>query len=165
MPYTVAMAEPETDPFPEFDDGLEAVALDDDLEDEISGFVPESFGFTWAFDFEKGDLMLSDQGRASVRSGVDAVREWCQHVLLTQRGQSPIIDPNVGTTLEELIGARTKSPYVIARIKQEVIQALELHDRIDSVKVTNVATEGTSAFVTVAITLDTGEEIDETLGL
>lgn len=166
MEYTTYVAdELETDPFPDFDDGLEPVLLDDDIEADITAFVAEAYGYTWEFDFEEGDLFLSDQGATALADGVEAVRQWCRHMLSTQRGESPIHDPEVGVNLEGLLGSRINDSYVKARIRQEITGALVLHDRIDSVKVDDIITSGSNAFVFVTIKLDTGEEIEDAIGL
>jgi len=166
MPYTTGVAADfETDPFPSFDDGLDAVVLDDDLEDDIAQYVAAAFGVAWEFDFEAGDLFLTNQGRASLVEGVDALRQWCRHILLTQRGESPVLNDDIGTTLEGLLGGRTTDPYVLARIKQEVVGALEMHDRIQEVVVDSVIPSGSNVYVFVTIKLDTGEEIEDAIGL
>lgn len=166
MEYTTYVTdELTTDPFPSFDDGLEPVLLDDDIEADITAFVADAYGITWEFDFEEGDLLLSAQGATSLASGIDAVRQWCRHVLTTRRGESPIHSPEIGVDLDGLLGSRTNDSYVKARIRQEITGALVLHDRIDSVTVDDIITSGSNAFVFVTIRLDTGEEIEDAIGL
>lgn len=155
----------ESDPFPSLDLGLEEVVLDDDLNYDLLQFVTQTFGFAWGFDFDAGDFQLTPQGASVVLEGVEAVRQWCRHVLSVNRGETPIIGASVGVDLESLLGGQMGDPYITARITQEVEQALVLHDRVESVKVRDVTDIGNSTFVTVEIVLDTGEVIQDTMGL
>lgn len=152
-------------PFPLFDDGLETVVLDDDLADEFAQLVATPFGFTWEFDFAEGDIVLGRAGETLMAAGVASILQWCRHVLTVRRGESPIHSPDTGVDLEGLLGRKIEDGFVIAKIKQEIETALVQHDRIDSVVVDNVITAGDSAYVFVTLTLDTGEVVDDVMGI
>lgn len=158
-------ADSEDSLFPSFDTELEEVVLDDDLEEDIEQFVADAFGYTWTFDFDTGDLKLSNQGKASVQEGVDAVRQWCQHILRVRVGETPIFDEDVGVDIEALLGGKADDAYVNARITQEIERALVLHDRINAVVVDDIVAVQGNAFVFVTITLDTGDVIEDAIGL
>lgn len=131
-----------------------------DVDDEV-GLIdtapvePLPLGFTWAFDFNSGDITFVG-GNPPIVRGVNAVNQWIQHTLSTEQFETPIFGGDIGTALTGLIGDPLDA-YTSARVRQEIVDALTMHDRISEVLYINAFELGTNLYSFVSYSLD---EID-----
>ncbi len=144
--------------FPTFDDDeLEEFVPDDSLDQDEELQPPVPYGTTWRFDFDNGDIMLDSLGSTSNASGLDTVKEWIQHTLLTRRFESPLYGPDTGTLIPDLIGSRD-STLAIEIIRKEVVAALLVHDRIVEASVPEIFPVGDTMYVYVDYVTDDSEQ-------
>lgn len=80
---------------------------------------------TYRMDLEKKEI----QGWTD---GIQAIRQAIYKILNTERYQEAIYSWNYGIELEELFGKPI--PFVYARVKRRIIEALSMDDRILEVK-------------------------------
>ncbi len=152
--------------FPEFeDDSLEDFVPDDDLDQDEEVQPPLAYGTTWLFDFDEGDIYLSNKGETPLVSGMETLKQWIRHTLSIRLFESPIYGTNVGTDLHTLIGSKNEA-YAALRLKKEIAEALLSHDRIISADVETVFKIGHVAYAFVAFETDDSErqELLLTLG-
>lgn len=122
----------DVDDFPLNDVGDEYLSEEENAEEP----EPIPYGITWKFDFNKGDLHTDNSGQFLIVEGRDTLHEWVSHTLNTWRWETPIFSGDIGTEIPNLIGARaTIDGGTLARVEEEIITALILHDRIDKVGV------------------------------
>ena len=127
------MAEtPELFPQPGDDDILEDFDPDDDLglQDTVVE-EPRPYGFTWRFDFNKEDLDFSNGDPPKV-TGLGTVNEWISHTINTEIFETPAFDGDIGTPIFKMIGS-VLDGYMTQRVKDEIIKAVNIHDRITDV--------------------------------
>ncbi len=108
----------------------------DDLE-QVTEDTPIPYGFTWKFDFSKGDIFFDSQFSAKKLTKLDSLNDWIGHTLNTIRFETPSLGSDIGTDIPDLIG-RSVDDYMITRIEMEIREALLTHDRIVSVNVIEV---------------------------
>jgi len=120
-------------PQSEDDDIFDAFDVDDDvgLVDTDLSARPIPYGFTWKYDFNKEDLDFTTGNPPKTRE-LGVVNEWILHTTNIERLETPIYSSNIGTDVFSLVGNVIDS-YVMARVNQEVQNAIEVHDRIDEV--------------------------------
>ena len=123
---------PKIFPQSEYDDVYDEFDLYDDiaLSDSESG-APLPYGFTWAYNFEKGDLDFAGGDPVLVMDS-DVIKEWILHTVNTERFETEIFGEAIGTSINSLYGGVIDA-YVLARIKQETEKAVRAHDRVMSV--------------------------------
>ncbi len=92
---------------------------------------PIPYGFTWAYDFNAEDLDFSGGNPPRV-SGLGTVNEWISHTINVEQFETPIYGSNIGTKINFLIGS-TLDPQTISEVKNEIEEAISIHDRIDEV--------------------------------
>jgi len=108
----------------------------DFLEAEATVVPPEPYGFTWKFDFTKGDLWTDSSGQFLEVEQRNTVHEWVSHTLNTWRWETPIFGGDIGTEIHNFIGVNTTiDGGTLARVEEEIIEAVSVHDRIDAVGV------------------------------
>jgi hypothetical protein len=127
------------DSFPTFgtDDDIVEFYPDDDLDQDTEVQPPKPYGISWSFDFVNLDLFFGAGGKPYKVSELEVLKEWIMHSLMIQRGESPIFSTEIGTDIHTYIGSKDTN-YVMARVKQEIINALLQHDRIQAVDVTEI---------------------------
>lgn len=153
--------------FPNIDDDttVEEFFADDDLTETVDVEPPTPYGATWRFDFDAGDIYFSPAGETSRISGPDTVREWINHTVNTARFETSLMPDNTGTDIKGLTGHSLGDGYVESRIKAEIIEGFQQHDRIDSVVVPLVFNIGSDLFAYIAYALDDSQTIEDTLSL
>lgn len=135
--------------------------LDEDFIDTEPD-VAQDYGFTWKFDFSRGDIFLDSFGNTAEVSGHDCLREWIGHTLGTERWETPIFGGDIGTELNMLIGAsHTLDPIAIATIEKEIKEAIEVHDRIDRVERIAFIPIDYDVFVYLRYTTDDAQGLEE----
>lgn len=127
------MAEiPDLFPQVEAADLVEDFDPDDDvglIDTEVEEPVP--YGFTWGFDFNKGDLDFS-AGNPPKHSEQGVVKEWIYHTINTEQYETPIFGPDIGTNIFTLIGSVLDN-YTVTQVSAEIESAISVHDRITDV--------------------------------
>jgi len=123
---------PDIFPQDEEDDVLDDFDPDDDIGLVDTGIeTPIPYGFTWQYDFNEEDLDFS-RGNPPVVRELGTVNEWILHTMNTEKFETPIFGEAIGTNIFSLVGEVLDS-YVMARVRQEVVAAIEQHDRITEV--------------------------------
>ncbi len=120
--------------FPQLEPGdtAEDFDIDDDLGLVDTEFTaPTPYGFTWKFDFNKEDLDFS-AGDPSRIKGKDTLNEWITHSINTEQFETPIFGADIGTNIFKLIGGHLDT-YAMQRVRDEIIEAVSVHDRIVSI--------------------------------
>lgn len=127
------MAEvPEIFPQSEVDDVYDAFDPFDDIALSDSAiYEPLPYGFTWKYDFNKGDLDFS-RGDPPKLKNIGTVNEWILHTTKTEQSESFLLGQSIGTTINSLIGTTIDS-YVLSRIKQNLVKVVNVHDRVNSI--------------------------------
>lgn len=150
------MAEvPEIFPQSEIDDVYDAfdpyddIALVDPAQEE-----PLPYGFTWKYNFDKGDLDFSN-GDPPVLSSIGTVNEWILHSINTERFESFLLGENVGTLINSLFGS-VIDQYILARIRQELVKLVEAHDRIQEVEYVSAFSLKNSVYAFMTYNTDDG---------
>ncbi|OIN67387.1 hypothetical protein BLD48_05715 [Exiguobacterium sp. KRL4] len=82
---------------------------------------------TWRIDFANGRLT------PAIIDGKDAVMQMAAIVVQTQRGRHYIYDEDFGVGADEIISANLPTAIAMDEMSQEVAEALEQDDRVDSV--------------------------------
>ncbi len=152
--------------FPSFDDdALEEYVPDEDIDLDEEVQPPTPYGVTWRFDFDAGDIYISDSGENQLLSDIETVKEWIKHTLSIRRFESPVYGTDIGTDLQDLVGTKD-SEFVLARIAQEIREAVSAHDRIVSCEVLRVFHIGDAAYAFVSFETDDSarEELVLSLG-
>lgn len=90
------------------------------------------YGFTWKFDFNANDLDFSVGGNPAKVRDLGTVNEWITHTINTEQFETPIFGSNIGTVINDLVGDIIDS-YLITRVKDEIVDAVSIHDRISAV--------------------------------
>jgi hypothetical protein len=123
---------PDIFPQDELDDVFDSFDPDDDIGlVDTASEVPIPYGFTWQYDFNKEDLDFTAGNPPIVRE-LGVVNEWILHTLNTERFETPIFGEDIGTSIFSLIGS-VLDPYVMSRVRQEVVNAIDIHDRVEEV--------------------------------
>lgn len=136
------------------DDEL-AAALEARDAAQVAG-TPLPFGRGWAFDFQRGDLMMHGASPARV-SGIDQLKVWAEKALRTSRFAHPIYGDSFGIDDVDLIG-RPLSSDLVGAYELAVTQALTAHDRISDVKDFSYTANGEVLEVNFTIVVDEGDE-------
>jgi len=152
------MAEtPDIFPQDEDDDVFDEFDPDDNLGlVDTASSDPLPYGFTWQYDFNAEDLDFS-RGNPPVVSGLGTVNEWILHTVNVEKFETPIYGDGIGTNIFSLIG-EVIDPYVMARIRQETVAAIEVHDRIE--EVTYIAAFAIKGNVYAYLSYQTDDSID-----
>jgi hypothetical protein len=151
--------------FPDIEDIDEAEFLDtfpdeDFLEEEAE--PPLEFGITWKFDFTTGDVFTDDVGRMVIVSEEATLHEWLGHTLNTERFETPIFGGDIGTDINEIIGAEsTFDPYTSAIIEDDFRETILVHDRVDTVETVAVIPLDYDMFVYMRVITDSGATLEE----
>jgi hypothetical protein len=126
------------------------------LQNDESGEAPPiPYGFTWKFDFNKGDLFVDSSYQFVEVEERDTVHEWVAHTLNTERWETPIFNGDIGTEVNTFFGARTTTDGgTLARIEEEILTAVRIHDRIISVGVVLVLPVDYDIFAVFRYTTD-----------
>ena len=145
--------------FPEFNSpGDEFIAEEESNEDA----PPEPYGISWKFDFNKGDMYTTSSGKFVETSLLDTLHEWVGHVLNTERWETTIFSGDIGTEINSMIGARnTHDAATLARIEEEVLRALHIHDRIDTLTMLTVLPVAYDIYTVFQYSTDDGETVTE----
>ena len=77
----------------------------------------------WAFDFDKGCLLLSD-GRMSLLSGIPALKVWIYKAICTGKGRYKAYSAAFGSELESLIGTNYSASAAKMEADRMVTEAL-----------------------------------------
>jgi hypothetical protein len=126
------------DIFPVFDEVEDAEFVDanldeDFIDDELE--LPDPYGFTWKFDFTKGDIFTDDYGNMATVSDHDCLREWIAHTLSVEKFETPIYGGDIGTSINEIVGAySTMDAQAMRLVEDDIKSAIGVHDRIESVE-------------------------------
>lgn len=140
----------EDDVFDEFDP-LDDIAL---VDVDTEGPLP--YGFTWRYNFNNEDLDFSSGNPPKVR-GLETVNEWILHTLNTESLESPALGEAIGTEIFSLVG-ETLDAYVISRVRQEVVSAVEAHDRIEEANFISAFSIKGNLYAYVSYLTDDGTE-------
>lgn len=97
----------------------------DAIESELSETTAPSK--TWRIDFDKGRLT------SAIIDGKDAVQQMVALTVQTPRSRHYIYSDDMGISAEEIMSANQLNEIAADEIAQDVAEALELDDRIDSV--------------------------------
>jgi len=100
---------------------------------------------TYGFDYIAGELVLVN-GKAVIRTGVEAIKQWIEKLLLTQKDTWKIYSGlDYGTEFEGLIVGQIYPPDLMKNeIEREIKELLERNSYIESVENFKVETvEGT----------------------
>lgn len=135
------------DDFDEFEpDAIEA--------EETTAIAPSQ---TWRIDFANGRL------RSAIIDGEEAVMQMAAIVTQTQRGRHFIYDDDFGVSADEIIGSDLPNAIASDEMAQEVAEAIEQDDRVDSVVSVDVdITEGIATInPTIELVSDGTENVFE----
>ena len=75
------------------------------------------------------------------------------HTVNTEQFETPIFGPDIGTNVNSLIGTIVDS-YTVSKVKDEVLEAVSLHDRVESIDYINAFYIDNSVFVYFSYTTD-----------
>jgi hypothetical protein len=150
----------EDDPSPPDDARM---ALVDDLADFAADEQPdieeEEVGDDWAFDWGREEFFLDEYGDPLRVENEQAVIEWAQKALRTERGVYPIYSDAYGTSIPGLIGSNLPPAALKTRVQREVLECLSIHPRITNASVTEISQEGSILWLSVAFVID--DVVDE----
>lgn len=140
---------------------------DDFLEEEQDGedeAIP--YGISWKFDFSIGDLYTDNSGQFVETKDLDTLHEWVGHTLNTWRWETPIFSGDIGTEVHHLIGARTTvDGGVLVRLEEEIITAINIHDRVEFVEVVVLIPVDYDIFAVFRYTTDDGQTNTEVVAV
>jgi hypothetical protein len=157
------------DIFPTIEDSEEAEFFDASLEEDTLNEVAEPslpYGFSWAFDFTAGDILLDRRGNTRVVSERRTLHEWIGHTLSTERYETPIYGGDIGTIINRLIGAEVASdPHTMAVVEEEITEAIKVHDRVASIDKIALIPLDYEIFVYMRLQTDDGSEFQEVVRL
>lgn len=123
---------PELFPQAEPGDVVEDFDIDDDLGLVDTQFdAPVPYGFTWKYGFNAEDLDFSSGDPTRIK-GKDTLNEWITHTINTEQFETPIFGADIGTKIFKLIGGHLDT-YAMQRVRDEIIEAVSVHDRIESI--------------------------------
>lgn len=143
--------------FPQGDEEFEEFDPDDDIGLIDTEFeVPLPYGFTWAYDFNSEDLDFS-AGNPPILRDHKVVNEWIRHTINTEQFETPILGSDIGTAVNDLIGTLL-DPYVMNRVRDEIHEAITIHDRIE--EVTHIMTFSVMGNVYTYFSYETDDEIE-----
>ena len=150
----------------ESDDDAEFIDpdVDEDFlsEDEES---PKPYGFTWKFDFNKGDISFDESGNTKVLEGQDTVREWMAHTLNTERYETTIFGGDIGTDINSLIGTlHAADSDTISEVESQIREAVLVHDRVESIERLVIFPFEDDIFAYFKYVTDDGAESEEVVG-
>lgn len=92
------------------------------------------FRRTWAFDFDRGDFVVSPTGRVKSLDGLDAYRQWCHKALMTPRLRYLIYSWRYGADLERLIGSRLSRGAIELEVQRMIKTTLHVNPLTQEVR-------------------------------
>lgn len=148
----------QTDDEPSADDGTEVIIDPDDPSaidtDEYLGQLP--FGKTWAFDFSTGRFITKGGSNqiAEVEER-DAFAQWVMATLHTERLTCFALSDQAGVEFEEIVRSSGGQTYAAALLRQNIEEALAVHDRYAGITSYSATIEGD--IVHISMVIDTTE--------
>ena len=132
-------------------DEFEAGAIEDE---ETTTIAPSQ---TWRIDFASGRLS------SAIIDGKEAVMQMAAIVTQTQRGRHFIYDDDFGVSADEIISSDLPNAIAADEMAQEVAEAIEQDDRVESVVSVDVdITEGIATInPTIELVSDGTENVFE----
>lgn len=118
-----------------------------------------TFGTSWAFDFEAGDLVVSPAGRVVEVSGFEAWRQWCLFTVMTRRGRHAIYSSEHGADLDAALVALDRE-LAEQRAITEITDALREHSYTRSATVSVLDRSGDRLELFYSATSINGETTD-----
>lgn len=157
--------------FPSIDDAdVSDFAFEDPsielLLDDLTVAPKIPLGFSWRFDFNKGDLATDSRGEFVRMEDEAVLRDWVGHTLNTERWETPIYGGDIGTDINGLIGAKNAGDsQTMAEVQAEIVEAVNVHDRIQQVYVLGVFAIGYDIYASFQYTTDESLTIQEVVVL
>lgn len=111
-------------PIEAFNEDFDDFETDAIEEEEETTIAPSQ---TWRIDFENGRLT------SAIIDGEDAVKQMAVIVVQTQRGRYFIYDEDFGVSADEIMAADLPIALATDEMAQEVAEAIEQDDRVESV--------------------------------
>ena len=93
----------------------------------------EGLGTTWAFDFEARRYVKRGAEVVKV-SEEDALRQWCENALATERYTAAIYSDEFGIETEDIFRGEIEPNAIPATLQQRISEALQVHDRITGIR-------------------------------
>lgn len=118
---------------------------------------PPSFGRSWAFDFEKGDFVVTSTGAVKETTGIETLKQAILKVLLTARYTFGIYNA-YGAGIDAAIGYDNYG-LVHSDIRYLIRTALERDNRVARINAIWVTPEGDKTFVRIDVTAINGERV------
>mgnify|MGYP003348716285 CR=1 FL=1 len=75
------------------------------------------------------------------------------HTISTEQFETPIFGPDIGTNVNKFIGNIIDS-YTISKVKDEIVEAVSLHDRVVSIEYVNAFSIVNDVYVIFGYTTD-----------
>lgn len=119
-------------------------------------FLENAFGYTWAFDDRIGDFIVSGKDVAVVTE-LDCFAEWVVNLLATERRTCPSYSEDFGIDTDLIYSSGHGSPLMTSVLKQEIKEALSVHNRFLALEDCTVTQDGDTATVTLDIRTTAGQ--------
>ncbi|MGI9136262.1 MAG: DUF2634 domain-containing protein [Candidatus Nanopelagicales bacterium] len=129
-------------------------------EESLAGLTPAAIGTDVAFDFERGEIVLSGTaGQLQVTRGNKTIAQWIMSALSTDRGRMTMYPAWFGSGISDAIASGMVDTSLIER---EINETVSAHDRVRGV--TDVVAERDVAhpetvYVSFTAVMDNGDRI------
>lgn len=113
------------------------------------------------YDFKKKDFVVKD-GRLIVIEGIEAIKQWIEKVLRTEKFKFKIYeDIDYGISVEDLIGYEYPQQFIDAEIKREVTESLLKHPNIKNLSEWNIVKDNPILNISFKVDLIDGESFSQ----
>lgn len=106
----------------------------------------------WAYDFEKNELKVNEDGLPYLVYGNEALKIWLFWAVITQRHRWRANSMDYGTEIERFIGLPIKTAIKSSELERTIREAIEICDYVKRIKSIEISLD--EGIVTIDVSLE-----------